>query len=137
MGLASTRRITEFSTAGMPTKDDRVVYACGSFDMFHIGHAQFLKDARALGTFLFVGIHDDLEVAAAKGPCYPVMTLNERVLNVCACKWVDDVIIGAPRRVSMDLVKTWGIHAVVRGSGHSRDEVERGFCEDFVVPQTL
>eukprot|EP00959_Pyramimonas_sp_CCMP1952_P130670 2732437-Pyramimonas_sp.AAC.1 len=37
--LASTRRITEFSTAGVPTKEDRVVYACGSFDMFHVGHA--------------------------------------------------------------------------------------------------
>lgn len=31
-------------------------------------------------------------MSASKGANYPVMTLNERVLNVCACKWVDEAI---------------------------------------------
>merc|ERR1719367_1094268 len=74
--LASTRRIAEFASARQPSKEDRVVYACGSFDMFHVGHAEFLKDARALGTFLLVGIHDDLTISRAKGPNFPVMNLN-------------------------------------------------------------
>eukprot|EP00437_Effrenium_voratum_P026114 CAMPEP_0181406048 /NCGR_PEP_ID=MMETSP1110-20121109/5072_1 /TAXON_ID=174948 /ORGANISM="Symbiodinium sp., Strain CCMP421" /LENGTH=383 /DNA_ID=CAMNT_0023528451 /DNA_START=77 /DNA_END=1225 /DNA_ORIENTATION=+ len=119
--LASTRRIREFSSAKQPAPEDCVVYACGSFDMFHVGHAEFLKDARAQGSFLLVGIHDDASISRAKGQNLPVMNLNERVLNVCACKWVDEVIIGAPRDVTEDLIKTWDIHAVARGSGHKRD----------------
>ncbi|CAE8649851.1 unnamed protein product, partial [Polarella glacialis] len=74
--LASTRRIREFSTARQPSPEDRVVYASGSFDMFHVGHAQFLKEAREQGTFLLVGIHDDMAVSRAKGPSFPVMNLN-------------------------------------------------------------
>jgi ethanolamine-phosphate cytidylyltransferase len=134
--LASTRRITEFSTAGMPTKDDRVVYACGSFDMFHVGHAQFLKDAKALGTFLLVGIYDDTTVRDTKGDWCPVMNLNERVLNVCACKWVDEVIIGAPRDVTEDLMKTWNIHVVARGKDHMRNGPDASkITGNYAVPQ--
>jgi ethanolamine-phosphate cytidylyltransferase len=77
--LASTRRIREFSSAKQPTSDDCVVYVSGSFDMFHVGHAEFLKDARELGTFLLVGIHDDASISKAKGQNLPVMNLNERV----------------------------------------------------------
>ncbi|CAK0855946.1 unnamed protein product, partial [Prorocentrum cordatum] len=136
--LASTRRITEFSTAGVPTKEDRVVYACGSFDMFHVGHAQFLKDARALGTFLLVGIYDDSTVRDAKGAFCPVMNLNERVLNVCACKWVDEVIIGAPRNVTEDLMKTWDIHVVARGKGHLRNGPDASKTTGhYAVPQQI
>lgn len=121
--LASTRRIREFSSAKVPSPGDRVVYVCGTFDMFHVGHAQFLKEARELGSFLLVGIHEDVSVKNAKGPGFPIMNLNERVLNVCACKWVDEVIIGAPRQVTEDLIKTWDIHLVVRGTQHKRDTI--------------
>lgn len=136
--LASTRRITEFASGRQPGPDDKVVYVCGSFDMFHVGHAQFLKDARALGTFLFVGIHSDSQVSQAKGSSFPVMTLNERVLNVCACKWVDEVIIGSPKEVTEDLIKTWNIHVVVRGTGHMRNEGRgKSGGEAYAVPQRM
>ena len=122
--LASTRRIREFSSAKQPSPQDCVVYACGSFDMFHVGHAEFLKDARELGSFLLVGIHDDVSISRSKGQNLPVMNLNERVLNMCACKWVDEVIIGAPMSVTEDLVKTWDINVVAKGTGHKRNAGE-------------
>eukprot|EP00438_Fugacium_kawagutii_P032886 Skav209402 [mRNA] locus=scaffold1671:9298:13511:- [translate_table: standard] len=108
--LASTRRIREFSSAKQPTPDDCVVYVSGSFDMFHVGHAEFLKDARELGTFLLV-------------------------LNVCACKWVDEVIIGAPMCVTEDLLKTWDIHVVAKGAGHKRNGGEPKDDPRFEVPK--
>lgn len=133
--LASTRRIREFSSAKQPAPDDCVVYVCGSFDMFHVGHAEFLKDARELGSFLLVGIHDDASISKAKGQNLPVMNLNERVLNVCACKWVDEVIIGAPMTVTEDLVKTWDIHVVAKGAGHKRNSGEPKDDPRFEVPK--
>ena len=45
-------------------------------------------------------------------------------MNVCACKWVDEVIIGAPMTVTEDLVKTWDIHVVAKGAGHKRNSGE-------------
>lgn len=39
--------------------DDIVVYVAGAWDCFHPGHVAFLAEARKLGTFLLVGVHDD------------------------------------------------------------------------------
>jgi len=44
--------------------------------MVHYGHANFLRQAKALGDCLVVGVHTDAEIALHKGP--PVFTQEER-----------------------------------------------------------
>lgn len=51
--------------------------------------------ARSKGDFLLVGIHTDEDVAERRGPHQPIMNLHERALSVLACKYADEVIIGA------------------------------------------
>lgn len=114
--LTTSRRIAEFSSSRLPKPDDVVIYVDGVFDMFHIGHASTLQKAKALGTFLIIGIHDDATANALHGANYPIMNLHERVLNVCACKHVDEVIIGAPLKVTENLLKTFRVSCVVQGT---------------------
>lgn len=52
------------------------VYMDGCFDMMHYGHANALRQARALGDELVVGVNSDEEIKANKGP--PVMSMDER-----------------------------------------------------------
>jgi hypothetical protein len=52
------------------------------------------------------------------------MNLHERCLSVLACKWVDEVIMGSPKVLTADLITTFNIDLVVRGTvsetgGHS------------------
>ena len=54
------------------------VYMDGCFDMMHYGHCNALRQARALGDQLVVGVVSDAEIIANKGP--PVTPLNERLL---------------------------------------------------------
>jgi ethanolamine-phosphate cytidylyltransferase len=58
----------------------------GAFDLFHVGHIQFLKQAKEKGDYLLVGVHDDGTVNNVRGSNYPIMNLHERVLSVLACK---------------------------------------------------
>lgn len=58
-----------------PKKKVRV-YMDGCFDMMHYGHANALRQARALGDELVVGVVSDEEIKANKGP--PVMSMDER-----------------------------------------------------------
>lgn len=81
-----------------------------------MGHIETLKKARALGDFLIVGIHDDVTVNLHKGANYPIMNLHERVLCVLSCKYVDEVIIGAPWVVTQDLLTSLNITMVVQGT---------------------
>ena len=48
----------------------------GCFDMMHYGHCNALRQARALGDELIVGVISDEEIKANKGP--PVTPLHER-----------------------------------------------------------
>jgi ethanolamine-phosphate cytidylyltransferase len=58
------------------------VYIDGTFDLFHIGHVEALKAAKAMGDFLIVGVHDDQTVNQFKGSNYPILSLHERVMCV-------------------------------------------------------
>lgn len=44
--------MVQFSERREPTASDKVVYVDGGFDMFHVGHIEFLREARKHGTYL-------------------------------------------------------------------------------------
>lgn len=79
------------------------VYMDGCFDMMHYGHCNALRQARALGDQLVVGVVSDAEIIANKGP--PVTPLHERMIMVNAVKWVDEVIPDAPYAITEDFMK--------------------------------
>lgn len=84
--LPTSRKIVQFSDGKSPRSDDKIVYVAGAFDLFHVGHLDFLEKARAEGDYLIVGLHTDPVVNRYKGSNYPIMNLHERVLSVLACK---------------------------------------------------
>lgn len=84
--LPTTQKLRQFSDGLSPQPGDKIVYVAGAFDLFHIGHLDFLEKAKTFGDFLIVGLHTDPEVNKYKGKNYPIMNLHERVLSVLACK---------------------------------------------------
>lgn len=57
------------------------VYMDGCFDLMHYGHANALRQAKALGDELVVGLVSDEEIVANKGP--PVLSMDERYKYLC------------------------------------------------------
>ena len=82
--LPTTHKILQFSNGRSAKPTDRVVYVAGAFDLFHIGHLDFLEKAASEGDFLIIGLHTDPVVNRYKGCNYPIMNLHERVLSVLA-----------------------------------------------------
>ncbi|KAJ9575806.1 hypothetical protein L9F63_007347, partial [Diploptera punctata] len=113
--LPTTQKIINFSDGKAPKPDDKIVYVAGAFDLFHVGHLDFLEKARAEGDFLIVGLHTDPIVNRYKGSNYPIMNLHERVLSVLACKYVSEVVIGAPYAVSRELMEHFKVDTVCHG----------------------
>eukprot|EP00268_Persea_americana_P041332 TRINITY_DN4113_c0_g1_i4.p1 TRINITY_DN4113_c0_g1~~TRINITY_DN4113_c0_g1_i4.p1 ORF type:complete len:254 (-),score=53.86 TRINITY_DN4113_c0_g1_i4:988-1749(-) len=74
------------------------VYMDGCFDLMHYGHANALRQAKALGDELVVGVVSDEEIIANKGP--PVLSMEERLVLVSGLKWVDEVIADAPYAIT-------------------------------------
>lgn len=91
-------------------------------DLFHAGHVELLKAARAHGDWLIVGVLSDEDAAAYKRT--PVMSLAERVAVVEACRFVDEVIAGAPAVVDADFLATHDIATVVHGDDLTPEAAE-------------
>lgn len=68
----------------------RVGYATGVFDLFHVGHLRFLRNASALCNRLIVGVSTD-ELACYKGR-KPVIPEEQRMEILRGVKGVDAVV---------------------------------------------
>ena len=139
--LTTSWRIAEFSNNKIPKEHDKVVYIDGAFDILHIGHIETLKKARELGDFLYVGLHDDTTVNKYRGKSYPILNLQERVFNLLALKYVDEVVIGAPWVITEDLIKSLKIDIVCQGSFHKHeeeyDDLKPNVDDPYHIPKEL
>ncbi|KAJ6913457.1 ethanolamine-phosphate cytidylyltransferase-like [Populus alba x Populus x berolinensis] len=135
--LPTSRRIVQFSNGKGPGADARIVYIDGAFDLFHAGHVEILRLARTLGDFLLVGIHNDQIVSAKRGAHRPIMNLHERSLSVLACRYVDEVIIGAPWEISKDMITTFNFSSVVHGTVAENDDFQKEQDNPYAVPISM
>ena len=88
-----TREAAAALAASVRRQDGRVVFTNGVFDLLHPGHVRYLRDARALGELLLVGINSDDSVHRIKGPERPVNPEGERAEVLLALSSVDAVVV--------------------------------------------
>jgi len=72
---------------------EKVVFTNGCFDLLHMGHVQYLQQARELGSCLVVAINSDESVRRLKGPPRPIIGADERAAMLAALECVDYVTI--------------------------------------------
>lgn len=87
-------------------------------DLFHYGHVNFLRQARAHGDYLLVGVHAD---DAATYKPRPIMTMEERVASVEGCRYVDEVVPHAPLEIDREWIEKHNIDLVMHGDDFSSE----------------
>lgn len=106
-----------------PARTKAVVYADMCADLFHAGHVNFLRQARALGQWLVVGVHADATIASYKRA--PVQSLAERVSAVAGCRHVDQVVPDAPLVVTPRYLDALGARIVCHGDDIGAADTDR------------
>lgn len=72
----------------------KVVFTNGCFDVLHIGHVSYLKQARAEGDCLVVGLNSDSSVRSqGKAPDRPIFPEQQRAEMLSALEPVDYVVL--------------------------------------------
>ncbi|MFA6520721.1 MAG: adenylyltransferase/cytidyltransferase family protein [Candidatus Paceibacterota bacterium] len=66
-------------------------FTCGAMDLLHAGHILMLKECRAQCDFLIVGLQTDPSLDRPEKNS-PIETVEERMIRLEACKYVDQVV---------------------------------------------
>src|SRR3989338_1189156 len=78
---------------GLKKQNKKIVTTNGVFDILHIGHIRYLKEAKKLGNVLIVAINSDSSVKKIKGPKRPLNNENDRAEALAALECVNFVTI--------------------------------------------
>lgn len=65
------------------------------------------------GDYLIAGVFGDATVNRVQGGQFPLQSLQERVLSILGCRYVDDVLMDAPYEIPTHLVERLGVSKVV------------------------
>lgn len=93
----------------------KIVFTNGCFDLLHFGHVNYLRKAKGLGDFLFVGLNSDASVKRIKGPSRPLNSERDRAEILSELASVDCVTVfseDTPER----LVQTLRPDILVKGA---------------------
>lgn len=88
----------------LKSKNKKIVFTNGCFDILHLGHLKYLEESKKLGDFLIVAINSDESVKILKGSGRPVNNYTLRSKNLMKLKFVDEVIIFS-ERTPINLIK--------------------------------
>lgn len=83
----------------------KVVLTQGTFDMIHVGHGRYLKEAKQHGDILIVGVDSDKKVKHRKGPERPVVPEDERLEMLSHLRYVDLVFLKELKDPKWSLIK--------------------------------
>lgn len=103
----------------------KIGYLSGTFDLFHVGHLNLLRRAKAQCDYLIVGVHNS---GAWKGK-ETFIPLDERKAIVGACKYVDKVVDSC--REDSDAWDLWHYDRLFVGSDYKGTERFRRYEEYF------
>ena len=111
------------------------VITYGTFDLFHIGHLNLLKRAKALGDYLIVAVSSD-EFNLQKGKVCKIKD-TDRMQIVEAIKYVDQVIPETSWDQKIEDVKKYDVDVFVMGDDwKGKFDFLKDYCEVVYLPRT-
>jgi D-beta-D-heptose 7-phosphate kinase/D-beta-D-heptose 1-phosphate adenosyltransferase len=107
----------------------RIIFTNGCFDLLHLGHVRYLREAKKLGDILIIGLNSDNSVTALKGPSRPYVSEMERAEILASLECVDYVTIFQEIKPD-NLIKTIRPDIHVKGGDYKVSELpERKLVE--------
>lgn len=133
--VASLDELTEIVQA-LRASGLKIVLTMGTWDVIHVGHARYIREARLRGDILVVGVDDDNKARKRKGKNRPVVPQEERLEMLTHFRYVDLVILKTLDMEEQALVKVIQPDCLVAVEGtYTPDKlVEVGqFCGEVEV----
>jgi D-beta-D-heptose 7-phosphate kinase/D-beta-D-heptose 1-phosphate adenosyltransferase len=103
-------------------KNKKIVFTNGCFDILHLGHLEYLNEAKKLGDILFIGLNSDKSIKEIKGENRPINNQDFRKEMLLNLKSVDFVEV-FDQPTPYELIKTISPDLLVKGGDYSLETV--------------
>lgn len=103
-------------------RKERIVFTNGCFDIFHLGHLDYLSKASDLGDAFVVGINADISVTTIKGQHRPIIDEKSRMMLIAALEFVDAVIL-FHAETPLELIRFVRPDVLVKGSDYLPENI--------------
>lgn len=121
MGTILTRNELKRETGALRELGKRIVFTNGCFDILHVGHVRYLREARELGDVLVVGLNSDSSVSKLK-PGRPVNPETQRAEVLASLESVDYVTIFS-EETPYELIRSIMPDVLVKGGDWKKEDI--------------
>lgn len=121
MGMILNRDELKETAAGLRANGKRIVFTNGCFDIIHVGHVRYLKEAKALGDVLVIGLNSDYSVKGLK-PGRPIIPEAQRAEVLASLEMVDLVTI-FNEDTPYELIKHIRPDVLVKGGDWKKEDI--------------
>ena len=100
----------------------KIVLTNGCFDVIHMGHVQYLKEAGQCGDVLVVGVNSDQQISKLKGEGRPVHTEKDRLELLAEFESIDYLIV-FDEPTADDLIRQIHPDIYVKGGDYKPEDI--------------
>ena len=100
----------------------KIVFTNGCFDILHIGHVEYLNEAKSQGDVLIIGLNSDQSIKVLKGPDRPINNEEDRKAMLLNLRSVDCVQIFT-EQTPMEIIKLIKPNVLVKGGDWKIEQI--------------
>jgi len=100
----------------------KIAFTNGCFDILHVGHVRYLREAKKAGDILVLALNSDSSVRAIKGEERPLVSEEERAEVIAALEFIDFVTI-FPELTPLELINYLKPDILIKGGDWTEDKV--------------
>jgi rfaE bifunctional protein nucleotidyltransferase chain/domain len=103
-------------------KNKKIVFTNGCFDILHLGHVEYLNEAKAQGDVLIIGLNSDQSIKVLKGSDRPINNENDRAAMLLNLKSVDCVQVFT-EQTPLEIIKLINPNILVKGGDWKVEQI--------------
>ena len=116
------RKILKDKLAVLRKEGKKIAFTNGCFDILHVGHVRYLKEAKKTTDILVLALNSDTSVQAIKGAKRPLVSEEERAEVLAALECIDYVTI-FDELTPLELIRYLKPDILIKGGDWPEDKV--------------
>ncbi len=117
-----TREVLQKKLEELRKQGKKIAFTNGCFDILHVGHVRYLREAKKTADILVLALNSDSSVRSIKGEKRPLVPEQERAEVLAALEFVDFITI-FEELTPLELIKFLKPDVLIKGGDWPEEKV--------------